>query len=467
MSFFNNLEWFKENILINYSEGECYTYQNIINISDEIYSQINHRTLVFCLCKNHPGAMAGYISFLRNKVVPVMLDASLDDELLNELIDDYKPEYLWLPQEQLIENFKENVVFSTLNYSLVKLKIDTPFILHDDLALLLTTSGSTGSPKLVRLSYENLKTNAESIAQYLDIDKSERPITALPMNYSFGMSIINSHLIKGATVLLTSRALMEKEFWSFLRDQKATSFSGVPYTYEILKKLRFFRMELPSLKTLTQAGGKLNNELVKEFSLFCRNTGKRFFVMYGQTEASPRMSYLPPEYALAKLGSMGIPIPGGDFSLIDDNGEEIHNAEVIGELVYKGRNVSLGYAEKGDDLQKGDDNKGVLYTGDLAKRDEDGFFYIVGRKKRFIKLYGNRVNLDETERMLKNIITGCACNGVDDHMIIYITDESRTDEVKEYISAKTKINHVAFSVKYIPEIPVNSSGKTIYSKLEI
>jgi len=333
--------------------------------------------------------------------------------------------------------------------------------------LLLTTSGSTGSPKLVRISYKNIEANAASIAEYLAIDENERAITTLPMSYSFGLSIINSHLLKGATILLTSKTLMEKEFWAFLKREKATSMSGVPYTYEILKKLRFFRMDLPSLTTLTQAGGKLNNELNKEFSEFCQQSGKRFFVMYGQTEATARMSYLPPKYSLTKLGSMGIPIPGGEFSLIDETGSAILGSDIVGELVYKGKNVSMGYAECGSDLRKEDENQGVLITGDLAKRDSDNFHYIVGRKKRFIKIFGNRVNLDETERLLKSIISDCACTGVDDHMLIYITDNSRNDEIRNFISSKTGIHHSAFSVRHIDSIPKNNSGKTIYSSLAL
>jgi long-chain acyl-CoA synthetase len=312
-----------------------------------------------------------------------------------------------------------------------------------------------------------MEANATSIAEYLSINEDERPVTTLPMSYSFGLSIINSHLLKGATILLTSKTLMEKDFWSFMKTLNATSISGVPYTYEILKKLRFFRMDIPSLKTMTQAGGKLNNDLNKEFSEYSIQTGRRFFVMYGQTEATARMSYLPHQYSLSKIGSMGIAIPGGEFSIIDDKGANLDGPEVIGELVYKGKNVSLGYAECGDDLKKEDENKGVLYTGDIAKRDSDNFYYIVGRKKRFIKIFGNRVNLDETERLLKNIIPDCACAGEDDHMIIYITDKTRLEEVRNYISTKTGINHIAFTVKHIAEIPKNSSGKTIYSKLEI
>jgi len=394
-----------------------------------------------------------------------MLDASMDQEMLAKLISTYKPEYLWLPSE-LVSSFPEGEEkYVLLGYSLVKLNQDNPYSLQENLALLLTTSGSTGSPKLVRLSYENMEANAKSIAEYLSIDEHERPITTLPMNYSFGLSIINSHLLKGATILLTSKSLMEKEFWSLLKNQQATSLSGVPYTFEILKKLRFFRMDLPALKTLTQAGGKLNIDLNKEFTEFSQQAGKRFIVMYGQTEATARMSYLPSEYSLSKLGSIGIAIPGGKFSLIDDAGSVIDEPNSIGELKYKGLNVSMGYAECGDDLQKGDENNGVLYTGDLAKRDGDNFYFIVGRKKRFIKLFGNRVNLDETEQILKSYIPDCACTGEDDHLKIFITDSERENEVRNFISAKTGIHHSAFSVRYIAEIPKNPSGKTIYSIL--
>jgi acyl-coenzyme A synthetase/AMP-(fatty) acid ligase len=235
----------------------------------------------------------------------------------------------------------------------------------------------------------------------------------------------------------------------------------------MLKKLRFFQMELPELTTLTQAGGKLNLELNKEFAEFCTRNNKRFFVMYGQTEATARMSYLPHELALSKLGSMGRAIPGGGFSLIDENNKLVEGSEITGELVYRGKNVSMGYAECGNDLQKEDENNGILITGDLAKRDRDNFYYIVGRKKRFIKLFGNRLNLDETERLLKNIIPDCACIGEDDNLIVYIADHSKEYEVREYLTKKTGININAFSVRHIDKIPKNASGKTIYSNLSV
>jgi len=458
---------YKNSIALITDKNQSISYKDIDSFSKTLYSKINHRCLVFCLCKNTIDSLTGYISFVTNKVVPLMLDAGLEIDLLNSLIKLYQPEYLWIPIERINEFDFQQIDYQTTDYCLVKLQQDKQYPLHSDLAILLTTSGSTGSPKLVRLSYENVLANAQSIAQYLSIDSTERPITTLPMHYSFGLSVINSHLLKGATLLLTTRSLMEKEFWAFLKSVKATSLSGVPYTYEMLKRLRIFRMDLPDLKTLTQAGGKLNIELTKEFATYCLENDKRFFVMYGQTEATARMSYLPYEQSLSKAGSIGIAIPKGNFQLIDENKNQIEGTDKTGELVYYGPNVSLGYAECGDDLNLGDVNMGKLYTGDLAKRDTDNYYYIVGRKKRFIKLFGNRVNLDETERLLKNLMPDCACTGTDDRMVIYITEQNRIDEVKKYISTKTGINHSAFMVKHIDMIPKNTSGKTIYSKLEI
>lgn len=466
MNLFENLsDLYANNMAVISETNESLSYAKLDEVSNYLKDKLPQRTLIFCLNKNSLGSFCGYFSFLKNKVVPLMLEAKIDSELLENLISLYKPAYLWLPNEDTSKFPKGEVVCSVFDYSLLKLESQNTFKLNEDLALLLATSGSTGSPKLVMLTYENIKSNAFSIIEYLSIDNKERPITTLPMSYSFGLSIINSHLYSGATILLINRSLFEKDFWAFLKVQKATSLSGVPYTFEMLKKLRFTKMDLPYLNTLTQAGGKMNIDLNKEFAEFCHSNDKRLFVMYGQTEATARMSYLPHEKSLSKLGSMGIAIPGGQFSLINENGQTITESNVAGELVYKGRNVSLGYAECGEELLKSDENKGVLITGDMAKRDDDSFYYIVGRKKRFVKIFGNRINLDETERLLKNIVPDCACVGNDDQMFIYINEESRSEEVRKFISTKTGVHHSAFSIRIIDKIPKNSSGKTIYSGL--
>ena len=294
------------------------------------------------------------------------------------------------------------------------------------------------------------------------------PVTTLPMNYTYGLSIINSHLLVGATILMTDCPMNMKPVWSFMKENRATSFGGVPFTYEMLKKVHFFRMDLPDLRYMTQAGGKLSPELHREFAEWARDNGKRFIVMYGQTEATARMAYLPAEKSLEKTGSMGVPIPGGRFVLIDAQEHEIDSPDTVGELVYEGPNVTLGYAEKREDLAKGDERGGRLVTGDMAKFDGDGYYYIVGRKKRFLKVFGSRVNLDELDRIIGDRYPEFdrASTGTDDHVRVYITDVARTDEVRRWLSATTHFSESAFEVLYIPEIPKNEAGKVLYKNLK-
>lgn len=448
--------------------GEGLSYAELEMLGNELALQVGGRCLLFSLCTNTIGSVLGYSAFINHNIIPVLLNAHMESELLETLIQKYLPKYLWVP-EAMTDRFQDySQVFFQSGYALLKAKKPVKYEIHEELALLLTTSGSTGSPKFVRQSYENICSNAESIVEYLKLDEAERPITTLPMNYTYGLSIINSHLMVGATILLTDKGLMQKEFWRFFKDQKATSFGGVPYTYEMLDKLRFFQMDLPYLRTMTQAGGKLSPELHKKFAEDAMQKGKQFVVMYGQCEATARMAYLPYERSLEKYGSMGIAIPGGNFRLIGVNNEVIIDAGITGELVYQGANVTLGYAEQISDLAKGDERNGLLYTGDMAKFDEDGYYYIVGRKKRFLKIYGNRVNLDEIDQMIKGKFDSidCASAGVDDHMSIFITDGLKSDEIRKYIVEKTGLNQVAFKVIVINQIPKNDSGKTLYKDLE-
>ena len=261
--------------------------------------------------------------------------------------------------------------------------------------------------------------------------------------------------------------ILNPSYWEYMKKERCTSFTNVPYAYEILKKLRFFNMELPDLKVLSQGGGKLNENLQKEFAEYAERTGKRFIVTYGQTEGSARMAYLPAEYAKEKTGSIGRAIPNGHLFLRDEDGREIVEPGVVGEMIYQGPNVTLGYACSAEDLQLGDERHGELPTGDMAKKDEDGFFYIVGRKKRFLKLCGFRVGLDECENIIKSVFdTECACVGNDQCMTVYVTTEKEHDKIKHYIADKTNLNSAYFEIRYIEHLPRNEAGKVLYSKLQ-
>ncbi len=398
------------------------------------------------VCDNSFEALATYLAFLEAHVPVLLLDASKEPETYRAIFDAYRPSWICALVPATYEGCEMKIWHVRKTY-------DEPYEMNPDLAVLLTTSGSTGSPKLVRLTRENLRSNAEAIADYLDITADERPITSLPMHYSYGLSVINSHLLRGATLLMTDKSVMQREFWDFAREEGATSMAGVPYTYEMLRRLKVMEMDLPELKTFTQAGGHLRPELVREMVEGARAAGKRFMVMYGQTEATARMSYVPQEHALDKCGSIGVAIPGGRLEIVD------------GELVYHGPNVSMGYAECADDLLGGDDNHGTLYTGDLARMDEDGYFYITGRRKRFVKIWGNRCNLDSLEDIVREVTADCACTGVDDLVTVYVTAEGHEKEIRELLTERTGLNARAFQVKVVDAIPKSAAGKTLYSQL--
>ena len=463
-----NLDRYQNNIAVITDKGERLTYSELRAEANRFADAVPQDGLMFCLCENRLGSLVGYVSCLEHQIPIVLLDGLQDNTLLKNLIGLYHPEYIWVSTEKIGE-IGGRTIYTYASFSLQLMSYDTyidcPEI-NPELALCLPTSGSTGSPKFVRLSEKNILSNAESIAEYLQIDENERPITTLPLYYSYGVSVINSHLIKGAKILLTEDTVVQRNFWQFMKEQKATSISGVPYTYEMLKRLRFFRMELASLKVMTQAGGKLNKDIAKEYIEFASEEGKKFYVMYGQTEATARMSYLPWESAMKKYASIGIAIPGGKFSLIDTDGNEITESDVDGELIYEGPNVSLGYAECRVDLVKGDENQGVLHTGDLARRDADGFYYITGRLKRFVKIWGNRCNLDATEQMVKSITTNCACAGVDDKITVFVTESGLEEKIIKHLFEKTGLNTKAFEVKVLNNIPKNDSGKIQYAELQ-
>ncbi len=448
--------------------GNKVSYEDLDSFAEELYGHTRGKTLIFILCENTIGSLMGYLGCLKTGVVPLMLEKQINQELLDRLIEEYHPAFLYVPRDSLIKAKECEIVWETKEYCLCQRREKQSPALYGELALLLTTSGSTGSPKLVRQSKGNIEANAESICTYLNINEKERPVTTLPMNYTYGLSIINSHVKKGATLLLTTKSMVEQPFWDFVKEKRATSFGGVPYTYQVLKCIGFLEMDLPDLNTMTQAGGKLSLNLHKEFASYAKDKGKQFIVMYGQTEATARMGYLPASKAIERCGSMGIAIPGGRFWLEDDKKEEITEPEVQGELVYQGENVALGYACCLDDLIKEDEWKGVLHTGDMAKRDMDGYYYITGRKKRFIKLFGNRVNLDEVERLLKDQFEGVdfACSGRDDSLKIY-TDMRQEGLLKilDYFYEMTGINSRAVQIQCLDKIPKNEAGKTLYSEL--
>lgn len=450
-----------EKLAVIDDSGASVSYGELCSFSRDFNAWVEERSLVFILCENRIGALAAYMACLQCKVVPLLLSKDTDPKLLESLISTYSPSCIWAPEYFEFHVDVKRASASFYEYGLFRTGKSSPE-LHPELSLLLSTSGSTGSPKLVRHSYHNVTANAKNVAQFFELDGSERPIAMLPIQYTMGLSVVSSHLFAGSTVLLCSKSLTNPEFWSFIKDQKASSFTGVPYSFEILYKLRFFRMDLPHLKVLSQGGGKLSDKLFKAFAEYAAENGLKFIATYGQTEGTARMAFLPPEKAVEKICSIGGPIPQGQLLLMDDNGNIIEEKVAEGEMVYRGPNVTMGYAYSAKDLAKCDENQGELKTGDIARRDENGDYYIIGRMNRFLKLYGLRIGLGDVENLVKEEFeTDCYCSGNDEQLEIKITSDSIEDIVKKFIGQKTGLFHRAIRVTVVDSIKRNEAGKVI------
>jgi acyl-CoA synthetase (AMP-forming)/AMP-acid ligase II len=397
-----------------------------------------------------------------------VVDAVTGETLTEELIE---AEAAVLAGETLVVLPIETTIASIARY-LAALRLDKPVLLldpdgghnavlterfggesvdevHPDLAVLLTTSGSTGNPKLVRLSRSAVRANAEQIAEALEIDGNEVAITTLPLFYSYGMSVLNSHLIRGATVVLERTGIMQRTFWNAAVEHQVTSMAFVPSQYEMLRRLRFDPARYPALRTLTQAGGRLRTERITEFAQKMATVGGRLYVMYGQTEAGPRMATLPPARLADKLGSVGRAVPGGTFTIEEE------------EVVYRGPNVMMGYAESAADLVKGDEQGGVLRTGDLGRVDDEGFLFITGRLKRMAKVFGVRVNLDDVE---KNFPVAAVAG--DDQLVVFVVDLDDEKALRAKIAEWLGTHHTGVVVHRLEALPLLPSGKTDYRALE-
>ncbi|MED4350948.1 AMP-binding protein [Schinkia azotoformans] len=458
--YFWNIEKDDERIAIIDQNDSKLTYGNLfekVQMMKDCLPDSSRKRLGLILCQNQAFPIMAYLAALQRQDAVMLLDEKLDEALLLNIVNTYKPDWIFSvdrkPEFPSSYKFSDHTFFQIWTNHTNE-EMDS---IHPDLAVLLSTSGTTGSAKFVRLSYQNLQANAESIVNYLPITTNERAITTLPMQYSYGLSVINSHLLAQGPLILTDASMLSKEFWSLFHEHNVTSFAGVPYTYQMLQRLRFEKMDLPSLRYFTQAGGRLAPTLVDYFAKCAHDKGVQFFVMYGQTEATARISYVPPERILEKKESIGVPIPNGKLWVDEDTSE----------LLYEGPNVMMGYAETRQDLAKGDELNGLLHTGDLGRVDNGGFFYITGRMKRFIKLFGLRLNLDDIEKRIEQqqgIVV--ACVGNDDRLLVFLENGDLLEPVKQDILKVYKLHPSVVKVSAVSKLPRFENGKINYNKLK-
>jgi acyl-CoA synthetase (AMP-forming)/AMP-acid ligase II len=428
------------------------------------------RTLLFLVCRNDVFSAVAYVGAIEGGHVVALVDGHASTASIAGIVTAYRPAWIagaiGLGAELAANSVPVTSIEVLDGGELVETGYNSANDLHPDLAVLLATSGTTGSRKFVRLSARNIHSNARSIAEFLGLTPDERAITCLPFHYSFGLSVVNSHLLAGASVVLTTASVLEERFWRAFQDYGCSSLAGVPFTFQVLERVGFRTMDLPSLRTLQQAGGALDRGLAELYTGYMAGRGGQMFVMYGQTEATARIAYVPPDRMPAKLGSAGIAIPGGHLR-IDADPDVGPSEPATGEIVYEGPNVMMGYGSGADDLGRPDELHGVLRTGDIGYLDEDGFLFIVGRSKRIAKVFGLRLNLDEVETRLRQSGPAAVMAGQD---AIWGFCEFGTDETLAAVASELardfRIHHSTVRLKRVEMLPTTSAGKIDYQQVE-
>lgn len=426
-------------------------------ISDFVFRDwdFNDKSLVFLYIDNSISSIRQFWEFFKSKHCIALLSPMLAENLKQELEITYKPYFIYDPKRFSIEFYKilNDGIGNIFKFS--GKHINYP--IASEVKLLLSTSGSTGSPKFVKLSEGNLLSNADSILDYLPINSSDVTPLNLPIYYSYGLSIFTTNSIKGGKVVCSNEDLMSKVFWEHFNSFGYTSIAGVPFVYEMLDRIGFVKKYYPSLRYISQAGGKLSDILVEKYFNYSQINGIDFFVMYGQTEATARMSVLLPKDMKCKIGSIGKSIKNGRFKIDSETKE----------LVYFGPNVFGGYANSYTDLENYE-SICALHTGDLARVDEEGFYYITGRLKRFIKLFGNRINIDEVEESINvkfDISAKCAGNN-DKLLLVFILKEINLEkDIINYLNSQFKIHPSVIRVKSVDFFPLTVNGKVNYAQL--
>ena len=468
MGLFRAFNKYKNNIAIIDKEHSDLSYKQVLKESNKIKKKIKIKSLILIISENTLGSLLAYIFCIINNHVAIIIDSKTNKKNILKVFKNYEPNYIFLSKEiKTIFNKKCLEKYSFFDQILLKNKINKKKKLNKNLSVLLSTSGSMGSIKFVKLSRNNLKINTDSIINYLKINNKDSAITNLPISYSYMISVINTHLEAGGSIIISKYSLIEKKFWKILKNSKVTSFNGVPYTYEMLIRIGIKNIKINSLKYLTQAGGKLEKNKLKEIINFCKKHNIKFFSMYGQTEASPRISYLKPEFSEKKIGSIGKGLSGNKIYIINDTGKKILEPYVEGEIICEGKNVFMGYSKNYNDLNRPNEKNYKLKTGDLGFFDKDGFFFITSRISRITKIFGNRIDLGDLESLMKQKGYKVVC--LSDNKIIFIFIEKKYNKTNliNTISQITNLNISSFKLIKLKYFPRTSNNKVSYSELKI
>jgi acyl-CoA synthetase (AMP-forming)/AMP-acid ligase II len=458
-----NLEKHGESTALVTPEMDEISYQDLVSKINKFSSNLEpEKHIALCIATSCPEFIVSYLGFLNSGIVPLLLYERLNNYLLKKYIETYTPKYLWLPKNITLNDSEYRVQIESKNSQLYKRKTKFSLDIHTDLATLATTSGSTGSKKLVRQTRQNLESNAHGIKNALQLQKSLSTITTLPLNYTFGISIIHSHFLAGATIHLTNFSIAQKQFWELVKESDIGIIYGVPVTFDIFRKLKIDKLELPKLKAFAQAGGKLTQNTREYILRYCQQNYKSFHIMYGQAEATTRISSFDLVKKPEKFESVGKPLMDCHLS-VSKSSEVASKSEVI----FYGPNVCMGYANTRRDLNLGDQWNGELRTGDLGYLDNDGYLYITGRLKRMIKIFGHSVSLDQLEETLqKEFGINIACLQKNDVLLVFTERPASKAQIVSAISSRTGLSSSEFKIAEISTLPRTDTGKKNYLELE-
>lgn len=428
------------------------------------------KALGFVFARNDAASLIAYLGSMEAGHAVVMLDPELDLTLASRLILRFQPDFVVAPASQVFDPaICAQYSVRALDPEQVLLRSPLPQLhaVHPDVALLISTSGSTGSPRLVRLSWRNLLSNAVSINQALSTTNRDCAMVTSPIFNGYAQSLIHTHLAAGGSFVLTRDRVISRAFWDTVRKAGCSTIGGTPYFYHLLDRLDLDALGVPRVKKFIQIGGRLSENFARKYHEAATRRGGALHLMYGQAEATARISGVPPALLPDAARSVGFALAGGRLSTETDG--RLCGPSQEGELVYEGPNVMMGYASEPSDLARGDELGGKLYTGDMGYYDDTGLFYITGRKARFVKLFGWRISLDDVEEMLSH--TGpVAAVGDNERILIFCESSPGTSPNGaapsiEELSARLRIHPSGFEVRMVPAIPRLANGKTDYRSL--
>lgn len=462
---FRHLLRFKNNLALFDKDNKIF-YKDFFKKEKDLKKEFNSKKLVLIICENKIAIFYYYVIMHFLKASIILIDFKMKNFEIKKILKKYKPDFLisnLQRKKSLNINFRFFDKFK--NIYIFKNPINKKTKIHNKISILIPTSGSMGTPKYVMLSYENLQDNTKKICDYLNISEKDIAVTNMSLSYSYMLSVINSHISSGSSIFVTDKSILTREFWINFKRFKISSFNGVPYAYKIIDRLEVNDLFNKNVRYLTQAGGELDIKLKKKLIIKCNKKKIKFYCMYGQTEASPRISYLDPKFALKKIGSIGKPLINYKIRLLDRKKRFIVKSNEIGKLILFGKNIFLGYAKSRKDLAKKFKPNLRLDTQDYGYKDKDGFFYLTSRSGKIAKIFGFRIDVSQLEYKMKKAGFIIYCKEKNGYLSISYNKKYKKDLLIKKLSNFTNLDQSGFVANYINKLPLNNNQKIDRNRL--